>query len=143
MLKTCTICNDEKDESEFNFKCKSKGIRSSACKECTRKQTKRHYQNNKQYYLQRNDKRNSLLIDQIIGYLQEHPCVDCGESDPVVLEFDHVRNKEETVCQLVANGYGWDRIQKEINKCEIRCCNCHRRKTAKQLNFVRFKKLMP
>jgi hypothetical protein len=28
-------------------------------------------------------------------------------------------------------------MEKEIAKCVVRCCNCHRRKTAQQLNWKR------
>ena len=62
-------------------------------------------------------------------------CADCGEKDPVVLEFDHVRDKEKDVSLLLAGGYSLERILKEIDKCVIRCANCHRRKTAKDQNW--------
>jgi hypothetical protein len=34
-------------------------------------------------------------------------------------------------------GYGQDTIQIEMNKCDIRCANCHRRKTAAAGNHFR------
>ena len=34
-------------------------------------------------------------------------------------------------------GYGMDTIQIEMNKCEIRCASCHRRKTAVERNTFR------
>lgn len=61
---------------------------------------------------------NRQLIDD---YLRSHPCVDCGESDYVVLEFDHVRGvKRLDVCTLVNRGCAWRTIQAEIAKCEVR-----------------------
>src|SRR4051794_8192832 len=65
----------------------------------------------------------------IVKYLQSHPCIDCGETDIIVLEFDHVRGvKKFNVCSRIQ--VSWDALLDEINKCEIRCANCHRRATA-------------
>ena len=69
---------------------------------------------------------------KILQYLQEHPCIDCSESDPIVLQFDHVRGIKWFGVSEGLYSYNWDKINKEIKKCEIRCANCHIRKTAKQ-----------
>lgn len=70
----------------------------------------------------------------------EHPCMDCGEADPIVLEFDHKADsiKVESVTQMVMNNASWERITAEIEKCEVRCANCHRRRTAAQFGYKRF-----
>lgn len=69
------------------------------------------------------------------GYLGEHPCVDCGEFDPVVLQFDHVRDKRKNVSAMIRGGFTWSTVLAEIEKCEVRCGNCHRRKTAREQGF--------
>ncbi len=75
---------------------------------------------------------------KIVEYLKEHPCIDCGESDPIVLEFDHVRgSKLFSVGQKVASAGSWAKILSEMKKCEVRCCNCHRRKTALERGWHR------
>lgn len=64
----------------------------------------------------------------VLSYLAAHPCVDCGEDDPVVLEFDHVQtDKVASISDLVHKGYKLELIVAEIEKCEVRCANCHRR----------------
>lgn len=64
------------------------------------------------------------------NYYQSHPCVDCNESDPRVLELDHVRGKKVAgVSQLVHNTTSLKRIDEEIAKCEVVCANCHRIRT--------------
>jgi len=70
---------------------------------------------------------------------KNHPCADCGESDIVVLEFDHQRDKVADVSLLARDGYSLDKIKREIDKCEVVCANCHRRRTAKQFGTYRYR----
>jgi len=72
---------------------------------------------------------------QVRQYFLTHPCVDCGESDPVVLDFDHRSDKFRHVSYLVASGCAWTTIVREIAKCDVRCANCHARKTARELGI--------
>lgn len=68
-------------------------------------------------------------------YLSTKACIDCGEKDPVVLEFDHrdQKTKFKKIASMLSGHYSWESVEKEIAKCEIRCANCHRRKTYIQL----------
>jgi hypothetical protein len=70
-------------------------------------------------------------------YLLHHPCVDCGERDPLVLEFDHVQPtaKHLALNEMVQRGFAWSTVVAELEKCEVRCANCHRRRTAAQFNW--------
>lgn len=78
-------------------------------------------------------KRNQELI---IAYLLEHPCVDCEESDIVVLQFDHVRGeKRNDLSRLLT--LSSKVVKTEIEKCEVRCANCHQRRTAERKQSYR------
>lgn len=71
--------------------------------------------------------------DFVKGYLLSHPCADCGEADHTVLEFDHVGLKRSHVADLVWGERSLASITHEIDECEVRCANCHRRKTRRTL----------
>jgi hypothetical protein len=73
-------------------------------------------------------RRNVRLMFDVLG----GGCVDCGERDIVVLEFDHLRDKRTNVTMLAWSEASLDRLRAEIDCCEVRCCNCHRRRTAAQ-----------
>ena len=73
---------------------------------------------------------------RVAEYLRSHPCVDCGESDPIVLEFDHRDGVvKKAKVSLLLNSNGWATIKAEIEKCDVRCANCHRRRTARQFGW--------
>lgn len=61
-------------------------------------------------------------------------CQDCGEVDPVVLEFDHRDDKIMDVSTMIGSR-SWSVIQAEIAKCDVVCANCHRRRTAKRFGW--------
>lgn len=72
----------------------------------------------------------------LFEFLSTKKCVDCGESDPITLEFDHreQNQKFKAVSKMLSGHYSWSSLLKEIEKCDIRCANCHRRKTYNQFN---------
>src|SRR4051794_36986150 len=61
---------------------------------------------------------------------------DCGETDPVVLEFDHLRDKEFDIASGI-HYHAWSKVLAEIAKCEVVCANCHRRRTARRRGALR------
>ncbi|HMF56106.1 MAG TPA: hypothetical protein VK619_07145 [Pyrinomonadaceae bacterium] len=144
MKRQCSKCLAHLDEIEFTWRNKVKGIRHRYCSTCQKHLSKEHYEKNKQKYLLRNEVNNrrqrEALHEKIFGYLKTNHCVDCGESDPLVLEFDHVRGKKEReIAKMVGHKVSWQKILIEISKCEIRCANCHRRITAKRNNSYRYR----
>lgn len=51
-------------------------------------------------------------------------CVDCGNKNLTVLQFDHVRGaKVKAIANMVHNSVA--SMLEEIAKCEVRCANCH------------------
>jgi len=72
-------------------------------------------------------KRNKDFINRVKRTLG---CFDCGEKNPIVLEFDHVCGiKRDNVSSMSKGEYSIKSIKEEIRKCNVRCANCHRKKT--------------
>jgi len=77
-------------------------------------------------------------FERLMEYLREHPCADCAETDPVVLDFDHLPGSEKRfdVGRAVSGSTrSWASILREIEKCDVVCANCHRRRTAARAGF--------
>ena len=132
----CTKCKKNKSEDEFSFRDKEKFILRSECKKCQSLYHKEYYKLSpirKKALRDRQSQYRQEVKVFISNYLMNHPCIDCGESDVTCLDFDHVRGiKFEEIADLSHRGVSLDRIKKEIDKCEVRCANCHRKVTHKR-----------
>lgn len=141
-MKICSKCKLYKNN--FCKSSKNKDGLQSWCKDCVSKaRLKRYYKNRQEERLKGNE-RNRLAYERnkkkAFAYLQSHPCVDCGETDPLVLEFDHrdPSTKVDVVSNLCKNYHNWNKVQQEIDKCDIRCANCHKKKTSLQLGYHKY-----
>lgn len=136
-MKQCNRCKQEKPLSEFAVR-KNKGV-IPYCRTCNKEYNKEFYQRTIQKRRERKAVNSKAIRTRntkyIWNYLANNPCIDCGEKDPIVLEFDHRENKEYNVSCMTT--LSLEAIEKEIAKCDIRCANCHRRKTAKQFNWYK------
>ncbi len=138
--RVCTKCRQEKPINQFGWRNKVLGIRHNRCLACVAEASTNWYAKNRQKQIANSAKRRLAARDEarkyVWNYLHTHPCVDCGESDPVVLEFDHVRGrKSEDVSVMVQGGWSLNAIQTEIAKCDVRCANCHRQKSILQFGW--------
>lgn len=140
-MKICPKCMQSLPLLAFASRGFGKGP-TSYCKQCQRIYCKAHYRtyapshNARRYkHIKGCRKFNSVAVRR---YLSQMSCVDCGEADSRVLEFDHVRGeKVGNIGTLCSQGVSWRTIELEIAKCEVRCANCHRRRTAEQLRWWR------
>jgi hypothetical protein len=64
---------------------------------------------------------------------QSNGCADCGENNPIVLDFDHLKDKKYNISRMIHDGFSWRSIKKEIEKCQVVCANCHRIRTYNRL----------
>jgi hypothetical protein len=139
-MKRCSRCRLVRPLHEFAFSDRIEGTRQSFCRSCHAAYRREHYARNRADYIAWAERQGQLryetqtaLVDQ---YLREHPCVDCGESNIVLLEFDHIDEADKTMdlSSMLARR-SWRTILTEIGKCDIRCVNCHRRRTAERFNW--------
>lgn len=143
-LRRCVICKQHLPPGEFNRRRRSADGLQIHCRECNRIASRAYYRRNPVKHV-RDVNENKLEYiarnrEVVLAHLLANPCVDCGESDPTVLEFDHVRGqKEGDVARLAAYPVALERLVAEIAKCEIRCANCHRRRTSVVFGWWRSK----
>lgn len=141
-LRICARCDLAKPLSEFRIKNAARGTYTSYCRPCCRDYGKEHYRKNVAAYVRKAAARSVIERKQnvafVLNYLYTHPCVDCGETDPIVLEFDHrdPATKTDEVGRLIHAGT-MRRVRLEIEKCDVRCGNCHRIRTASQFGSYR------
>ena len=114
------FCSSCKTVLDKNVRISSKTRITNLCKSCDTKKTQVYYNINR---------------TKLYNVLLESSCMDCNIKNPVVLEFDHrdPKSKLFNISNMMNNS--WKDIQKEIDKCDIVCANCHRIRTAKTQNW--------
>ena len=147
-MKRCGRCGVVQDASEYPVRDARTRRAHTICRACRRGYCRTYYWSNsaefnarKRDRLKKHRARNRRFIEE---HLLSHPCVDCGLLDPLVMEFDHVRGrKRSAVSTLVGQAASITVIQTEIEKCVVRCANCHRRRTACTLWGRRLEPTLP
>ena len=97
-LRECGRCHELKPIEQFNWRRRERGQRDNMCRPCRAAYHREHYLKNKQRYIDQAHARKAARSPRdgpstCSGTSPSHPCVDCGETDPLVLEFDHLADK--------------------------------------------------
>src|SRR5579871_3496581 len=144
-LKKCCSCKKKVSVLLFHRNRKRKDGLQTTCKDCASKRRKAYYKEwgdrERRQVLSNKIKNRNRNAKFVLDYLRKHPCVDCNERDPIVLDFDHVRGKKvENISSMIAYGFSIEKLNTEIAKCDPRCANCHRKRTARMRKSYRFLK---
>jgi len=143
-MKQCTNCLQDKPLTLDNFYKRKDGSFESYCRPCSLLRVKEYYKKNKKNQIKKSSAarkaRQIITRSYCFDFLKTHPCVDCGETDILTLEFDHLvpSEKENTISMMVSQGMLIEKIKKEMLKCEVRCANCHKKKTSKQQLWYKY-----
>lgn len=134
--KRCSSCAEILPLQDFARRTASPDGRQPRCRACWRA----WYVDNKDGHVAEVRRRNALRArrnrELLTAHLLDNPCVDCGETDLRVLDLDHRDRalKRDVVSRLVFRA-PWETVAREIALCDVRCANCHRRRTAQQLGW--------
>ncbi|MCF1193229.1 hypothetical protein LRR18_16690, partial [Mangrovimonas sp. AS39] len=86
------------------------------------------------YLLPISVKRNIIIVKTA----KAKPCANCNKIYPhYQMEFDHIENKSFNISHITRCGCKEELLRNEINKCQILCSLCHRRKTYKTWKFYK------
>lgn len=140
MTRRCGRCGELKPLDAFNWRRKDCGQRDNLCRPCRSAYHREHYLKNKQRYIdQAQARKDALYLERtqfLLDFFVANPCADCGERDPVVLEFDHLADKAFDIGSALPYR-NWESILEEIAKCEVVCRNCHRRRESRRMGALR------
>lgn len=129
-MKYCPRCKTDKPLAVFGANKRKADGKQVYCIECRVEVNHDSYLRTKGKH---NPKRRATSLacrqrnwDFVREYLSTHPCVDCGNNDLRVLEFDHVRGEKVDNISNLLQGFALQKLRDEVEKCDVRCANCHR-----------------
>ncbi|HSH21677.1 MAG TPA: hypothetical protein VK992_03550 [Candidatus Caenarcaniphilales bacterium] len=125
---------------EFAWRRRARGQRDNYCRSCRAAYKQEHYTLHRRRYIEGAQRRKRAAVAEraayLIAFFEAHPCADCGENDPLVLEFDHLECKSFSISKGLRDR-SWSAVLEEMQKCDVVCANCHRRRTARRGGFAR------
>ena len=132
-MKPCCTCREWKHLGAFHNRKRSADGRQARCKECYREQYRQDTDLLRTAIDERLARVRADNKRRLAEYFSVHPCVDCGEADIRVLDFDHrdPSTKRANVSRMLRS-FSWRTIEAEIAKCDVVCANCHRRRTSER-----------
>ena len=134
-MKKCNGCKALLAISCFGKNKSKQDGRQPYCKDCGKARDKASYSRpeRKKSVAEHRDRNKETNKEYVFDFLKKNPCVDCGETNPIFLDFDHVRGvKRKDISSALRRGWKLDTLIEEIQKCDVRCVKCHRVKTAKE-----------
>lgn len=141
-MKLCRDCKLEKTYASFGKNSSQPDGLQPLCRGCRSLYLRSWYSSNKarsRAPIKRWRVKNTQAVrEHLVSYLRDNPCVDCAEDNIIVLEFDHRDGVDKKFCigESMRRGYSLDRVKLEVGKCDVRCANCHRKRTYKQRGFT-------
>lgn len=138
-MKTCATCHDSKPFEEFNIRRSAADGRQPRCRDCCKAWYVANSVQHKVAVAGRNKRHRRDVQRWLAVYLREHPCLDCDQDDIRCLDFDHRPGEVKVmeIGKLIRYSASLAKIQLEIQKCDVRCANCHRRRTAERAGYWR------
>jgi len=138
--KQCGRCGEIKPIENLAWRRKARNQRDNYCRPCRADYKQEHYAANRQRYIDNALRRKQQVAAEraafLVEFFRSRPCADCGETDPMVLEFDHLADKAFGIAKGLRDR-NWESVLNEIAKCDVVCANCHRRRTARRGGFAR------
>jgi hypothetical protein len=132
--RTCSRCRRSLPVEAFNRMGEG---RQFYCRDCFRSYFRARGEIHRQQVRARRPERQRRVHEFMAALLGAASCADCGTSDILVLEFDHVGEKRMAVASLIRSGASRRQLLDEIARCEVVCANCHRRRTADRAGWFR------
>lgn len=126
-MRTCCKCKEDKDESDFFFRNKEKGLLQRECKTCRGVRSRGWYDNNKELTIERSQTQLKEKKEWFKELKSQLKCERCGENHIACLEFHHKDPKEKEFVIGQFRNKSKEVILKEIDKCIVLCANCHRK----------------
>lgn len=131
--KVCRLCKEHKSFEHFSQHKSTTDKLQQICNECQAIRNKTYYKQTPE----KNDARKAYrtsklsLIRTVTQPLFEQGCTDCGKFYANAMDFDHIAdgktiNISALSWQTIPDEVMMALLKKELEICEVRCCNCHR-----------------